>query len=168
MKVFSDQKFIDPPLERTTVISSGDGFPRNAVAPCLFYHTDMKRVFLNIGEEDWRIIPYGTYDMLQAYQSAPNIKLLEGKKIPFDYGGTYLIDSNNKADQKYAMPPCSLANGITYHIKNIGTLPITLVTENDDTIEKKSSIIIHPNQCTTFQSFEENWYILNTYTVNQL
>jgi hypothetical protein len=163
MKVFSD-KFV----ERTTVIPSIDGFPRNPVAPCMFYHSDLKRVFLNIGEDDWHIIPYGTYDMLQSYKSSPNIKVLEGKKIPYDIGGTYLIDSDNKADQKYAMPPCSLANGITYHIKNIGNLPITLVTENDDTIEKKNAINLHPNQCTTFQSFEENWYILNTYTVNQL
>ena len=171
MKVYSDTPVVEKPLEKINYIANHDGFPRNSTAPCLFYHNGLDRLFVNVTKteiEDWQMIPYGTLNQSLGYKSSTNIKLLEGKKLPYDIGGTYLIDSDGKVDQKYALPNTSMVYGIIYNIKNIGKHPITIVTENSDTIEMKNTLIVHNNQCTTIQAFDDNWIILNTYHPSQL
>jgi hypothetical protein len=171
MKVYSDAPVIEQPLEKINYIANHDGFPRNSTAPCLFYHNTLERLFINITKtdvEDWQMIPYGTINQSLGYKSLVNIQLLEGKKIPFTMGGTYLIDSDGKKDQKYSLPPITLVSGIIYNIKNIGENIIHIVTETSETIDGNHNLVIHPKQCTTLQPFDTDWVILNTYHPSQL
>lgn len=168
MKSYSNIPVVEQPLERLNYIANHDGFPRNSVPPSIFYHNTLERLFINVAKpnsevEDWQIIPYNSFREWIGIKSSTNIGLLDGKKIPYTKGGTYLIDSDGKKDQKYALPASTLVNGIVYNLKNIGKNYIIMVTENEDTIEHKDSLVIHPNQCTTIQAFNDNWVILNTY-----